>query len=162
MVAVEVDHSLVEHLREKFAGESRLEVVHSDVLQTDLAQWGPAPIAGNLPYYITSPILEKTARLLAPRAVFLIQKEVAERLAAAARRTARQSRLRLPHGADRPLRQGALPVRGQTRGVPSTSESGFRRGAVGAAARRSCCQRSRWSGALRGPLLRAQTQDPAQ
>jgi len=79
---VEVDHSLVEHLREKFAGESRLEVVHSDVLQTDLAQWGPAPIAGNLPYYITSPILEKTARLLAPRAVFLIQKEVAERLAA--------------------------------------------------------------------------------
>jgi len=43
---------------------------------------GPAPIAGNLPYYITSPILEKVTRLAFPRAVFLIQKEVADRLAA--------------------------------------------------------------------------------
>jgi 16S rRNA (adenine1518-N6/adenine1519-N6)-dimethyltransferase len=72
----------VQHLREKFAGDPRLEIVHGDVLQTDLAQWGPAPVAGNLPYYITSPILEKTARVRAPRAVFLVQKEVAERLAA--------------------------------------------------------------------------------
>jgi 16S rRNA (adenine1518-N6/adenine1519-N6)-dimethyltransferase len=39
-------------------------------------------VAGNLPYYITSPILERTARSRAPRAVFLIQKEVAERLVA--------------------------------------------------------------------------------
>jgi 16S rRNA (adenine1518-N6/adenine1519-N6)-dimethyltransferase len=50
------------------------------VLDVDLAQWEPAPIVGNLPYYITSPILEKVARLPFPRAVFLIQKEVAERL----------------------------------------------------------------------------------
>jgi 16S rRNA (adenine1518-N6/adenine1519-N6)-dimethyltransferase len=82
VVAIEVDLVLVEHLREKFAGNPRLEVVHADVLQTDLAQWGPAPIAGNLPYYITSPILEKTVRLGVPRAVFLMQQEVAERLAA--------------------------------------------------------------------------------
>ncbi len=82
MVAVEVDYELVGHLRQKFAGNPRLELVHADVLQTDLAQWGKAPIAGNLPYYITSPIMEKVARLGAPRAVFLVQKEVAERLAA--------------------------------------------------------------------------------
>ncbi len=82
VIAIEVDYALVEHLRRKFAGESRLHVVHGDILQTDLAQWGRAPIAGNLPYYITSPILEKTVRLDVPRAAFLMQKEVAERLVA--------------------------------------------------------------------------------
>jgi len=82
VVAVEVDPVLVEHLQQKFAGEPRLQIVHADVLRTDLAQWGIAPLAGNLPYYITSPILEKTIRMRTPRAVFLIQQEVAERLAA--------------------------------------------------------------------------------
>ena len=52
------------------------------MLETDLAQWGRAAMAGNLPYYIASPILEKVLPLNPPRAVFLIQKEVAERLAA--------------------------------------------------------------------------------
>jgi 16S rRNA (adenine1518-N6/adenine1519-N6)-dimethyltransferase len=82
VVAIEVDPYLVDHLRRKFAAEPRLEVVQADVLETDLAQWGAAPLAGNLPYYITSPILEQAARLRLPRAVFLIQKEVAERLVA--------------------------------------------------------------------------------
>ena len=53
------------------------------MLETDLAQWGPAPIAGNLPYYISSPILERVTRITPPRAVFLLQQEVAERLVAA-------------------------------------------------------------------------------
>jgi 16S rRNA (adenine1518-N6/adenine1519-N6)-dimethyltransferase len=82
VVAVEVDPYLVAHLRKRFAAEPRLEIVHADVLETDLAQWGRGPVAGNLPYYITSPILEKAARLHIPRAVFLIQKEVAQRLVA--------------------------------------------------------------------------------
>jgi 16S rRNA (adenine1518-N6/adenine1519-N6)-dimethyltransferase len=82
VVAIELDPFLVDHLRGKFANEPRLEVIHADVLATDLAQWGRAPVAGNLPYYITSPILQQTAHSGAPRAVFLIQKEVAERLVA--------------------------------------------------------------------------------
>jgi 16S rRNA (adenine1518-N6/adenine1519-N6)-dimethyltransferase len=82
VVAIEIDPFLVEHLRAKFAAEPRLDVVHADVLSVDLAQWGSAPVAGNLPYYITSPILERTVRAKVPRAVFLIQKEVAERLTA--------------------------------------------------------------------------------
>jgi 16S rRNA (adenine1518-N6/adenine1519-N6)-dimethyltransferase len=81
VVAIELDSALVDHLRHRFAGRP-LEVVGADVLTTSLDAWGPAPIAGNLPYYITSPILEKTVRLPFPRAVFLIQKEVADRLAA--------------------------------------------------------------------------------
>jgi 16S rRNA (adenine1518-N6/adenine1519-N6)-dimethyltransferase len=82
VIAIEIDPYLSGHLRQKFSGEPRLEVVQGDVLKTRLDAWGPAVIAGNLPYYITSPILEKTVRLNFPRTVFLVQKEVAERLAA--------------------------------------------------------------------------------
>jgi 16S rRNA (adenine1518-N6/adenine1519-N6)-dimethyltransferase len=78
VIAIELDPSLVEHLRVRYPAE----VIHADVLDTDLGQWGPAVIAGNLPYYITSPILEKVLALDFRRAVFLVQKEVAERLVA--------------------------------------------------------------------------------
>jgi 16S rRNA (adenine1518-N6/adenine1519-N6)-dimethyltransferase len=83
VVAIELDLRLVEHLRRKFAAEPRLEILHQDVLETDLAQWGLSPIAGNLPYYISSPILERVTRVTPPRAVLLLQQEVAERLVAA-------------------------------------------------------------------------------
>jgi 16S rRNA (adenine1518-N6/adenine1519-N6)-dimethyltransferase len=84
VVAIEVDPYLAEHLRSKFRGEPRLEVIEGDVLETDLGQWGRVPIAGNLPYYITSPILERITRLTPPRAVLLVQNEVAERIIAKA------------------------------------------------------------------------------
>ncbi|MBZ5624515.1 MAG: 16S rRNA (adenine(1518)-N(6)/adenine(1519)-N(6))-dimethyltransferase RsmA [Acidobacteriia bacterium] len=82
VIALEIDPYLAAHVRQRFAGDPRLEVVEGDVLATDLSQWGPAAIAGNLPYYITSPILERTARRNFTRAVFLIQREVAQRLVA--------------------------------------------------------------------------------
>lgn len=82
VVAIELDPYLAGHLRERFATEPRLEIVQADVLETDLTRWGRGPIAGNLPYYIATPILERVAALDAPRAVFLIQKEVARRLVA--------------------------------------------------------------------------------
>ena len=85
IIAVEVDPVLVQYLRSKFRGEANLEIVENDILKADLAAWRPRAIAGNLPYYITSPIVEKTLRIDPPveRAVFLVQKEVAERLIAA-------------------------------------------------------------------------------
>lgn len=86
LAAIEVDSYLIGYLRQKFrdAIESgKLTLVESDVLKTDLGAWGPAAIAGNLPYYITSPIL---SRLFATpgwnRAVFLVQWEVARRMTA--------------------------------------------------------------------------------
>ncbi|HML18805.1 MAG TPA: 16S rRNA (adenine(1518)-N(6)/adenine(1519)-N(6))-dimethyltransferase RsmA [Bryobacteraceae bacterium] len=87
LVAIEVDPYLVHYLRQKFAEpieRGRLELVEGDVLKTSLGEWGPAVFAGNLPYYITSPILEKIFKLgdLWTRAVFLVQAEVAARLAA--------------------------------------------------------------------------------
>jgi 16S rRNA (adenine1518-N6/adenine1519-N6)-dimethyltransferase len=82
VVAIELDIDLVDHLRQRFAGESRLEIIHADALSTDLARWSPAPIVGNLPYYAATPIIGQTVRLRSSRAVFLIQKEVADRLVA--------------------------------------------------------------------------------
>lgn len=82
IVAVELDSALTARLRAKFP--ERVEIVESDVLAVDLAQWGRAVVAGNLPYYISSPIIERVLSLgdALKRAVFLVQKEVAQRLAA--------------------------------------------------------------------------------
>ncbi|HYK18451.1 MAG TPA: 16S rRNA (adenine(1518)-N(6)/adenine(1519)-N(6))-dimethyltransferase RsmA [Bryobacteraceae bacterium] len=82
VIAVEIDPVLVHYVRAEFRNESGLTLIESDVLKTDLNQWGRVAICGNLPYYITSPILEKTLALgdNLIQAVFLVQKEVAERL----------------------------------------------------------------------------------
>jgi 16S rRNA (adenine1518-N6/adenine1519-N6)-dimethyltransferase len=82
--AIELDISLADYLRSKYASEEKLHVHTSDVLSTDIAQWGPAVVVGNLPYYITSPIIEKFLGLdqRFPVAVFLMQSEVAERILA--------------------------------------------------------------------------------
>jgi 16S rRNA (adenine1518-N6/adenine1519-N6)-dimethyltransferase len=82
VVAIELDEYLADQLRKKFP--DRLEVIKADVIETDLGQWGPAVVAGNLPYYISTAIL---SRVLAPasllaRGVFLVQKEVADRVTA--------------------------------------------------------------------------------
>jgi 16S rRNA (adenine1518-N6/adenine1519-N6)-dimethyltransferase len=84
LVAIEIDPHLARYLAQKFAGDNRLQLVEADVLRTDLSQWGPAAIAGNLPYYAATPILEHVLQLgpALRRAVFLLQKEVAERAAA--------------------------------------------------------------------------------
>ena len=84
MIAIEIDPVLVQYLRAEFRDEPRLTIVDGDVLKIDLAQFDAAVVAGNLPYYITSPILSKTLALgnRLARAVFLVQKEVADRLIA--------------------------------------------------------------------------------
>jgi 16S rRNA (adenine1518-N6/adenine1519-N6)-dimethyltransferase len=84
VIAIEVDQVLVHYLQRKFRDEPRLTILNSDVLKVDLAQWGPVTIAGNLPYYITSPIFERVLSIgsLLQNAVFMVQKEVAQRVAA--------------------------------------------------------------------------------
>jgi 16S rRNA (adenine1518-N6/adenine1519-N6)-dimethyltransferase len=88
VVAIEVDPVLIHYLRQKFRDAldaGRLILVESDILKIDLGQWGLAAIVGNLPYYITSPILERVfeARGKWSRAVILVQAEVAGRIVAA-------------------------------------------------------------------------------
>jgi len=91
VVAIEVDPYLVHYLRQKFGtaiDSGRLSLIEGDILKTDLAclirnEGGRAAISGNLPYYITSPILQCIFSLAGwGRAVFLVQQEVAARLAA--------------------------------------------------------------------------------
>jgi 16S rRNA (adenine1518-N6/adenine1519-N6)-dimethyltransferase len=84
VIAIEIDPVLVHYLRAEFRDEPRLTLIESDILKADLTEWGRVAITGNLPYYITSPILEKTLALSAnlSQAVFLVQKEVAQRLSA--------------------------------------------------------------------------------
>jgi len=87
VVAIEVDPVLIHYLRQKFRDSldaGRLVLVEGDILKTELGQWGPAVIAGNLPYYITSPILERifAASPSWKLAVILVQAEVAARIVA--------------------------------------------------------------------------------
>lgn len=84
VIAIEIDSELAEFLREKFRSEPRLTLIRANALETDLGQWGDVTVAGNLPYYAASPLIERTLALGARirRAVFLVQKEVAERLTA--------------------------------------------------------------------------------
>jgi 16S rRNA (adenine1518-N6/adenine1519-N6)-dimethyltransferase len=82
--AIEIDEGLCAILEREFAGHKAFHLHCADVLATDLGQWGPAVIAGNLPYYITSPIVTRFLHLdmSFPLAVFLMQEEVAERIQA--------------------------------------------------------------------------------
>lgn len=85
LVAVEIDRDLVRHLKARYAGQPKVEVVEGDALKTD---WGAIAgtsylLAGNLPYYITTPLLFRILATPRPlRAVLLVQREVAARLAA--------------------------------------------------------------------------------
>jgi 16S rRNA (adenine1518-N6/adenine1519-N6)-dimethyltransferase len=78
VVAVELDSTLLSGLQTRFPS---LELHHGDALQIDFSRWPDAPITGNLPYYVATPIISKVVRYRRP-AVFLIQKEVAERITA--------------------------------------------------------------------------------
>ncbi len=85
VTAVEFDERLAHNLPNSFPGKN-LEVINADFLKFDLGQVAaPYSIAGNIPYYITSPIIEKILRAnnRPAKIVLLIQKEVAERIAAA-------------------------------------------------------------------------------
>lgn len=84
VMAVEFDADLARKLPGQFPGKN-LTVVNEDILQFDLGQL-PAgyKVVANVPYYITSKIVEKlmTAENKPSLAVLLVQKEVAERIAA--------------------------------------------------------------------------------
>jgi 16S rRNA (adenine1518-N6/adenine1519-N6)-dimethyltransferase len=89
VTAVELDRGLAGFLRSEFEPEietGRLRLIEGDALDQDLTRLVDAPydVVANLPYHITSPILH---RLLGEtprpeRLVLMVQREVAERIAA--------------------------------------------------------------------------------
>jgi len=86
VVAIELDHALATELRTRHATERRLTVIEGDVLETPLAEAAGAAeylAIGNVPYYITTPILFHLLHAPRPeRAVLLVQREVADRIVA--------------------------------------------------------------------------------
>ena len=91
LIAIELDPALAAELRFRFRAQPQVEIVEADVLEVDFAALvlpgESADVIGNLPYYITSPILMRLfaagASGLLARAVVMMQREVADRLSAA-------------------------------------------------------------------------------
>jgi len=100
LIAIELDRVLAAQLRMKFALYPNVEIIEGDVLAIDFSTlFGPkpgasrpglvqtpepVPVVGNLPYYITSDILLRffEFRQCFSTIVIMVQKEVADRLAA--------------------------------------------------------------------------------
>jgi 16S rRNA (adenine1518-N6/adenine1519-N6)-dimethyltransferase len=96
LIAIEIDRALAAELRFRFReqpnieAQPHVEILEADILATDLAALVPAgeqaDVVGNLPYYITSEILMRLfaagARGLLRRAIVMMQREVADRVAA--------------------------------------------------------------------------------
>jgi 16S rRNA (adenine1518-N6/adenine1519-N6)-dimethyltransferase len=86
VIAIELDRELAPMLADRWRDEPRFTMVEGDVLAQDLGALagGPYLLVGNVPYNITTPILFHALRPPRPaRAVYLVQREVAERIAAA-------------------------------------------------------------------------------
>ena len=85
VIAIEYDRALAAMLRDRYGG-TNVRIVEANVLETELAAeaGGPYALIGNVPYYITTPILFHALRPpRATRAVYLVQREVADRMRAA-------------------------------------------------------------------------------
>jgi 16S rRNA (adenine1518-N6/adenine1519-N6)-dimethyltransferase len=88
LIAIELDRELAPRLREQFAARPSVEIVQADVLTVDFnaLQNGHdrLMVIGNLPYYITSDILLRLFHFheAIARAVIMVQREVADRIAA--------------------------------------------------------------------------------
>ncbi len=89
LTLVEKDDRMVAWLRERFRA-CRVELFHVDALDFDLRSLygrGPVKVVGNLPYYVSTPLIAKYTSALSPAStlVLTLQREVAERLVAAPR-----------------------------------------------------------------------------
>lgn len=91
VVAIELDKDLLSRLHENICMHDNITVIHGDVMQLDLARiieqhfdGMPVAVFGNLPYYITSPIIMRLLEEELPvqMIVAMVQKEAAQRLCA--------------------------------------------------------------------------------
>ena len=87
LIAIEIDKELLKISQEVLKDARNVDFISADVLKTDfdeITHGRHYKIIGNLPYYITAPIIEKiiTAVNKPELAVIMTQKEVAERMAA--------------------------------------------------------------------------------
>lgn len=87
LVLIEKDYQLAPELKRRFEDRADIEVIAEDATRIDLRPWfqhGPVQLIGNLPYSVGGEILKHWLALPTPvsSAVFMLQKEVCDRLAA--------------------------------------------------------------------------------
>lgn len=95
VLAVEIDKYLIPALKENLREFQNVEIIHNDVLKVDIREmiqsfkdkgivFEKVKVVANLPYYITTPIIMKLLEENPgiDKMVFMIQKEVADRMAA--------------------------------------------------------------------------------
>ena len=90
VIAIELDSSLIPILGETLARFDNVQIINQDVLKTDINELtdgeeaGHVKIIGNLPYYITTPIIMKLLedKVKAESLTIMTQKEVADRIGA--------------------------------------------------------------------------------
>jgi len=82
LTAIEIDSSLCKILEDEKI--SNLQIINKDILKINLASMNHKVIVGNLPYYITTPIIFNffNSEMLWEEMYFLMQKEVADRILA--------------------------------------------------------------------------------
>ena len=96
VIAVEIDRNLIPILKDTLAGQDNISIVNADILKTDVnalidearaadPELAGVKIIGNLPYYITTPIIMKLLEdgVKADGITIMMQKEVADRIKAA-------------------------------------------------------------------------------
>lgn len=87
VIAVEKDHVMIEILKETLKDFDNVQIIQGDILSQDkelLNLTGGYKMVANLPYYITSPVIRMSleAQKRPELMVFMVQKEVAQRIAA--------------------------------------------------------------------------------
>lgn len=92
VASIEIDPHMVTVLHDTLAEFSNVNIIHKDILKTDLdrvieeerGDLKQVKVLGNLPYYITTPIIMKllTEHIPASCIVIMMQKEVADRILA--------------------------------------------------------------------------------
>ncbi len=89
LYAVEIDKRLLPELSDKVCGFSNVTIINNDILKVDIESLlsnkdCKLKVFGNIPYYISSPIIEHLLnfRLAISEIFIMLQKELAERIAA--------------------------------------------------------------------------------
>ena len=90
LTAFEIDDDLIPVLNKKFQGRDNFSLIHEDFMIADLSTFlngkKNIKVVANIPYYITSPIINKLIeyRKNISEIYLMVQKEVAERIASQA------------------------------------------------------------------------------
>lgn len=90
VVCIEIDKKMIQVLQDRFKFFDNIEIINEDILKVDINkiieenQDLNVKIMGNLPYYITTPIIMKLleSKLKIESITVMVQKEVADRLCA--------------------------------------------------------------------------------